>query len=226
MRCCKRCDVNILSEQKACPLCHDPIDGCSALRRADEGNAPYYPKYTKPKRRLMSLLRRSFAFASLAVGLICTMLDLLTGLHGWSMIVAAGLAAAWLTADFDAFRRSWLMAVVRTSLVGMFMAFIVDMLDFYPGWSLSWVMPWTLIGLATLLVVFICINPTRLYDSAMYLLLMTAIALGLMACGLVGVFAPVWPAYIAAVYLVLVMAWFALFGKRSMRGEIVKRLHI
>jgi len=233
---CARCDVVILSGQKSCPLCHDTTDAenkypplqRNLLSKRGEVLYLYYPQYTTHRRYPARLTKKIVAFASMMAVTICILINLLIPPFGWSMIVTASIAVSWLIFDIDSFRRSWLMAIVRSSLAGMFVIFIIDMLDLQASWSVAWVLPWTFLGLTILLTVFIVIQPLRmygLYDSVVYLLLMTAVSLVLMVCGFAGLFVPAWPAAISAVYQLMTMAWLAIFGNRSMRGELVKRLH-
>ena len=217
---CKRCDVEILSRHNACPLCHDEL--------AKGSSNDYYPQYSRPKLRIVGLIKRIMAVASLSAVMVCIVIDLLVAPFGWSMIATAGIFAAWMVVDIDAIKKSWLLATIRGGLAGIMVVFIIDMLDGGATWSLAWVLPWTLVALTALLTVFIIINPTRLhglYDSVVYILFMTAVSIALMICGLFGLFEPVWSAYICAAYHVITLVWLAVFGKRSVGREIAKRLH-
>lgn len=216
---CERCQIELLSGQRCCPLCHDPL----TEQGIENG---YYPVYvTKSRKRAVTLLRRILTFVSMTAILVCTLINILTGGTAWSAIVAISIVGAWVVVNFSSFQRSWLLATVRSLLAGALLVLVIDMLDGKSDWAPSWVLPAIFVATTILLTVFIILKPLRLRDFTMYLLLMTFFGVALMICGLFKLFTPVYPAYIGAVYQILTIIGMMLFSDRSVANEMVKRLH-
>ncbi len=215
---CRRCQVEILSGQRRCPLCHDVL-----TEAATENTA--YPVYTLKKQR-SAFYRRLLLFVSLAAILVCSLINILTGGRLWSIYVTASVLCFWLFIDFSAFQHSWLRATLRCTFAGALFVFVVDVLDGHLDWSSSWVLPAVFFSITLLLTVFIIAKPLRLHDFMFYLLTMAFFGLALVVGGIVGLFSPVLPAYIGAAYQLLTILALSVFSDRSMGSELKKRLHI
>jgi hypothetical protein len=200
MQYCPKCKVKIRGKKSCCPLCQGKL-------REEEGqlNAPF-PTLKKKKISNITFLK-VITFIFIASEIIFGTINIQTdSAYPFIGVTMLGIFAAWITALTTMYLRNNLIKVITWEVV---VAIIVDIyIDLQTGfhaWSVNWMVPATLIGLAIATFIIAGVQKLRLDEFILYLILDLGMALLQFIFIKNGMNTFTWPAVISImVYLVMI----------------------
>ncbi len=201
MQYCPKCKVNIRGRKECCPLCQ------SQLKLIDgEPEAPF-PTLKKKKISNITLFKVA-TFLYIALEIVFGTINVQTdNKYPFVGITILGLTVAWVTLVTTLYIRNNLIKVITFEVI---VAIIVDIyVDIHTGnngWSVAWMVPSTLLGLAIATIITAKVLKLRLDEYILYLVLDLFMAL----CQLIfiknGMNTFTWPAVVVImVYLILIV---------------------
>ena len=176
MQYCPKCKMYIRGAKKCCPLCRGDLTG--------EAGDPAFPVVKKQRNRGTFLKVLSFV----CVVVIVAMLLLMSLLESrWPLLFIVISAVAWidiLAARY--YRYNIIRLITFETYIGMLICFVIDKYFAMGGWSYTWAIPFSFVGLiiATVMVLAIARLPLEdgiiyiIFDILMSLLLLIGVANG------------------------------------------------
>lgn len=202
MQYCPKCKVNIRGRKECCPLCQ------GQLRQID--GEPEAPFPTLKKKKISNItLFKMVTFIFIASEIIFETINIQTqNIYPVFGIMMLGLLAAWITFVTTMYLRNNLIKVITFEVV---VAIIVDVYVDYKtgphGWSVMWMVPSTLFGLAIATIITARVLKLRLDEYILYLVLDLFMALSQIVFIKNGMNTFTWPAVaVIMVYLILIAA--------------------
>ena len=200
MQYCPKCKVKIRGKKSCCPLCQGKL-------REEEGqlNAPF-PTLKKKKISNITFLK-VITFIFIASEIIFGTINIQTdSAYPFIGVTMLGIFVAWITALTTMYLRNNLIKVITWEVV---VAIVVDIyIDLQTGfhaWSVNWMVPATLIGLAIATFIIAGAQKLRLDEFILYLILDLGMALLQFIFIKNGMNTFTWPAVISImVYLVMI----------------------
>ncbi|MBR6090443.1 MAG: hypothetical protein IKP86_10945 [Anaerolineaceae bacterium] len=153
MKICPECHVRIDGPDSRCPLCGTVLTP-SEDRSAEE---QMYPDFEQPLKQpaRFPFLAKLFAFISLAVIIICGVLDLILNKRfTWSLYVIGGVAASWCTVGMHLLTDINLNYKLTIDLCVLSLYLVlIDYLSGWKGWSTDYVIPSLYIGIMITVII-------------------------------------------------------------------------
>ncbi len=200
MQYCPKCKVNIRGRKSCCPLCQ------GQLRLIDgEPNAPF-PTLKKKKITNVTLFKVC-TFLFIALEIIFATINIQTGKeYPFVGITMMGLAVAWVTLVTTLYLRNNLIKVITFEvIVAIAVDIVVDYKTGRHGWSVEWMVPSTLFGLAIATIITAKVLKLRLDEYILYLVLDLLMAISQIIFIKNGLNDFTWPAVVVImVYLILI----------------------
>ena len=200
MQYCPKCKVHIRGRKACCPLCQ------GQLRLIDgEPEAPF-PTIKKKKISNITLFK-VVTFIFIAMEIIFGVINLQTEKkYPVFGILILGFLVAWITFITTMYLRNNLIKVITFEVVvAIIIDVYVDMHTGFYGWSLKWMVPSTLLGLAIATIITAKVLKLRLDEYILYLVLDLVMALSQLVFIWMGMNDFTWPAVLViAVYLILI----------------------
>lgn len=226
MKRCNKCNVEVNSIRKTCPLC------LSVLEFDDKEYEKRYPtpKFLPTKK---SLLLRILSFLSIVGIFVSVVVNIMTydeGENLWSVIVMFNVGYFWLLVK-STFKKAGnipVRLVVQTIAISL-LVYVIDIFtgsEGSSGWALNYVIPF--ITMASLLsIVSLSIGNKQRYINH-FPHILTAIFLGIIPTILywIGWIVILWPALSAALFSVSTFVGMIVIGDKDTKEEIKKRFHI
>ncbi len=228
MKHCDKCDVDVKTNQKYCPLCHQILQGDS-----DPGFKEIYPEYVPLRREILPLTKKVLLFATIVA--ISTLLgvNLLTWEANatlWSLIPVGGTLYFWLIVRYGVLSRqniAFKMFLLTTVLV-----MILNLIDQAygaeetRGWALDYVTPLAFLTCNLAISVIIWIRKINYRDYIFYLITIMVFSLIPLILALFGIIKIVWPAIAALGAAIFILLFIIFFFPKSIKEEIKKRFHL
>ncbi|RKM56274.1 MULTISPECIES: DUF6320 domain-containing protein [unclassified Butyrivibrio] len=173
MQICPKCKINIRGKKECCPLCQ------GQLKTVEGDNNPAFPTL---KRKVMShitfLKICTFLFAT--VEIVFATIDIMTGRqYSFFGPLMLGFLAGWVTILTTVYLRNNILKIITWEVI---VAIVVDIyIDFktgFHGWSVEWMVPMTLIGLAIVTIITAVSLKLRLDEYIYYIIFDFAMTLG------------------------------------------------
>lgn len=223
MKRCKKCNLEVNSIRKTCPLCLSILE--------DDGK-DYNKKFPSPTflPHKKSLFLRILAFLSVIAIFVSIVVNVMTYTEGgsrWSVIVIFNIGYFWLLIK-STFRRDGNIAirlVVQTIAVSL----LLYIIDYFGGnfrWSINYIIPF--ITMASLLSIVSLSIGSRYRFINHFLHIITAILLGFipLVFWFFGLLDILWPSLAAATLSFVCIIGLIIIGDKETMEEIKKRLHI
>lgn len=223
MKKCNKCNIEVNSIRKTCPLC------LAVLERDEQIYEKKYPSpFFVPRRK--SLLLRILAFISIVSILISVIVNIMTYKKGqtmWSVIVSFNIGYFWLLIK-STFKKKGnvpIRLVVQTLAISL-LIYIIDFFTGNEGWAINYAIPFIAM-LSLLSIISLSIGTKKRYINY-FLHIITAIIIGFFPIifwlfGLVDVF---WPSLASAMFSGSCFIGVLIIGDKDTREEIKKRFHI
>jgi hypothetical protein len=220
---CPNCGIHIHGNKSCCPLCGGELTG-----------TPEESVFPAAKKN--SLTGKSIIRISVFV-LMVTEIGFFAGSYlashemnhslPWIPLVMIGAAVIWLDLILAIrIRNNTVKLMTAEAYFGMIVSYVTDRLTGFRGWSVSWMIPMTFLGLAAATIAIGIAVKMRLEDYIVYLLVDALLCLLQIIPIASGGNPSEWAAVICiAVYLVLASAAL-LFRKRELRNAARKYFNV
>ena len=200
MQYCPKCKVNIRGRKECCPLCQ------GQLRLID--GEPEAPFPTLKKKKISNItLFKMVTFIFIAMEIVFITLNIQTGkVYPVFGILILGFLVAWVTFITTMYIRNNLIKVITFEVVvAIIVDIYVDIRTGFHGWSVMWMVPGTLLGLAIATIITAKVLKLRLDEYILYLVLDLIMALSQIIFIVKGMNKFTWPAVaVIMVYLILI----------------------
>jgi len=228
MKHCDKCNVDVKTQFKYCPLCHQVLQG-----EDDPNITEVYPECIPSHREVLPITKKILLFVttvSIATLFFVDLFTRTTGDQWWSPIPIGAILYFWLLVRYGiltkqniAFRIAFLTTVLILILNG-----VDEFIGGQQGWALDYVTPLALLACNLAISFIIWLKRINHRDYIVYLLTILVFSL----IPLVLVWAKVipeavaWPSIVsfgAAMFILLVIIF---FFPKSIKEEIRKRFHL
>ncbi len=229
MKHCDKCHVDIRTEQKYCPLCHQVLTGDS-----DPNFKETYPDYVPLNRTVLPLTKRIMLFITVISILTLAIVNFFTYDSNpslWSLIPIGATLYFWFVVRYGILSKqniAFKLAFLTTILV-LILNFIdqeVTLSVDDKGWALNYVTPLAFLACNLAISFIIWIKRINYREYLIYLLTILVFSLVPIVLLLVNVITEEWPAvasFGAALFILLVIIF---FFPKSIKNEIKKRFHL
>lgn len=218
---CRQCELEILDDAQACPLCN-----CVIERDGREGNA--YPDI-RLRTRKIHLLVRIYLFASILLEVVLCYANwrYFSGTW-WCVISGAGFAYLYIMArlavvsDNAGYRSRFLVL----TFAGILYVILIDVVIGYRGWSVNFVLPGGFLFVDFFILVIMYLNRRNWQSYIMLeigMILLSAAPLALIRAGIV---TETFISELAFAVSVLLFAGTFIIGDRRARSELKRRFHV
>ena len=219
MQYCPKCKIHIRGNKKCCPLCEGSVKG-----------TPGDPAFPALKQRKYSVLLSfkicAFIFVLVEVAMMIT--GFLTGfryhLPGLIMTWAPFVLLDLLVALY--YRGNIIKLVSYQAYVIMAVCAFIDYGDGYPGWSLHWVIPTTLLSLLIVTIIIGYGVGLHMVDYMIYLLVDVVLSLLQLIPVFLGINKVPYAAVISVGVMIVVAAFVVLFRPRELGNAFSKYMNV
>ena len=166
MQICPKCKVNIRGNKSCCPLCQ------GKLKNVEGELSPSFPAIKRKKISNITFLKVC-TFLFVASEIVFTTINIMTaGQYPFISPVMLGIFAGWITIMTTMYLRNNLIKVITWEvIVAIVIDIYVDIHTGFKGWSIEWMIPLTLIGLAIATIITAGVLKLRLDEYILYLVL-------------------------------------------------------
>ncbi|MBO6242815.1 MAG: hypothetical protein J6O61_18610 [Butyrivibrio sp.] len=202
MQICPKCKVNIRGNKSCCPLCQ------GKLKNVEGELSPSFPTIKRKKISNITFLKVC-TFLFVASEIVFTTINIMTaGKYPFISPVMLGILAGWITIITTMYLRNNLIKVITWEvIVAIVIDIYVDIHTGFKGWSIEWMIPLTLIGLAIATIITAHVLKLRLDEYILYLVLDLVMVLLQIILIRNGVNQVPWPAVSSVmIYLILFAA--------------------
>lgn len=223
MKKCTKCNLEVNSVRKTCPLC---------LSVLETDGKDYEKKYPSPKfhPHKRSFILRLLAFLSVLAIFTTIVINVMTYREGhtlWSVIVIFNIGYFWLLIK-STFKKEGNVPV-RLVIQTIAISLLLSVIDYFTGnfrWSVNYAIPFVI--MASLLSILSLSIGSRYRYITYFLHIITAVLLGFIPIilWLMGLATVLWPSLASAVLSFTTLLGMIIFGDKETTEEIKKRFHI
>lgn len=226
MKYCQHCQVEVLTETKVCPLCHQ------SLSVNDTQGNESFPAYSKSRNRWRKIVRATSISAS-AIIIAAVLVNVFTWAgHAWSVIVAAGVLYVWLCGLLT-FRKATLLGVKLMShsigLTGLLVIVNIFSKNVNEA-SLTWAATYAIPAIDILFIVGINIlmiaKKHTMRDFLISQFALSIIGFAPLILALLGFANPMSMSIAAAIISGVTIIGCFLFAKKIVISELVRKFHV
>lgn len=217
MQYCPKCKVSIRGEKSCCPLCQGKI------KEIDDNINDPFPTLKKKKISNITFVK-VVTFIFIALEIIFEALNIQTkNLYPFIGITMLGIFVAWITALTTMYLRNNLIKVITWEVfVAIVVDIYIDLKTGFHGWSVEWMVPATLTGLAIATFIIAKIVKLRLDEYILYLVLDLIMALLQIIFIRNGMNQFTWPAVISIMVYLIMITGLVIFRFRDLKNASQK----
>lgn len=225
MKRCPKCNVNINSLRKTCPLCGEIL---SEDKTKAEGIC-LYPHYNYEEKKTNLFLRISL-FISIVAIFVVVVINILTYRNSqtlWSIYVVMGVAYGWILLRSTILSRRNIagrLLIQMLTLSGIVIG--IEKVSKSSGWALEYVVPFICILTTQAIVILLISKKMRYNDYLLYLLVAILISFVPIILYWSGVVKVLWPSISAACVAIITILGMIIFADRATKDELKKRFHL
>jgi hypothetical protein len=221
MQICNKCNIRIRGRKECCPLCQGKLT-------ETEGDENYaFPVLARKRISSITFLKVCtfiFIVAEIVFGTVNIMTE---GRYSFIGPVILGLVVAWADIVATMYLRNNIIKVITFEvLVAIVVDFYVDLRTGFYGWSVNWMIPMTLIGLAIATIVAATIMKLRLDEYILYIVFDFVMALLQIICIKNGMNTLPWPAASSIMFYLILIAALVIFRFRDLKNASEKMFNI
>ena len=233
MQYCPKCKIIIRGRKRCCPLCQGALlerqdlarqnvslaDYCIDEDLSDEELDATFPVIRK--RRVTShLLFRIATFLAVAAEIVAIALMFLAGESlPWMPILMVGVLIAWADLVVTLYYRNNILKILTVEVIlSIGVALWVDALTGWHGWSVEWMIPMTLVGLAVVTIVIGRARGLKTGEYVMYLIFDAVLALLQMIPIHLGLNTRPWAAVMSIAAFLILAAAVVIFRFRELKS--------
>ena len=221
MQVCKKCNVKIRGRKECCPLCQGKLTELVG----DEN--PSFPVLARKKISSITFLKVcTFLFIALEI-IFGTVNIMSEGAFPFIGPVMLGLFVAWVDVLATMYlRNNIIKAITFEVMVAIVVDYYIDVRTGFYGWSVAWMIPLTLIGLAIVTIVTALVLRLRLDEYILYIVFDFVIALLQIYFIKTGKNMFPWPAVISIMAYMILIAALVIFRFRDLKNASEKMFNI
>ena len=221
MQICPKCKIEIRGKKRCCPLCQ------GQLKVTEGEKSPSFPTLKKKKISHITFLKMC-TFLFVATEIVFSAINIMTGrIYSFFGPLMLGFLAGWITILTTMYLRNNILKVVTWEVI---VAIVVDIyIDFktgFYGWSVEWMVPMTLIGLAITTIIIALVQKLRLDEYIYYIIFDLAMALGQIYFIKKGLNKLIWPAGISIMCYLILIAAVVIFRFRDLKKASEKMFNM
>ncbi|MGN1411732.1 MAG: DUF6320 domain-containing protein [Oscillospiraceae bacterium] len=216
---CKKCNVSINGEKRCCPLCQGTLLGEPSLEAYPQIEQPRYSRH---------FLIRLISFISIALGVICTFINVMlpTEIY-WCLFADAGILCGWITAIIGiTYRKRLISNIMMQLFIVTIMCFIWDKFTGWHKWSIDFVLPCSCFASTVAICVISIVKKLPKSEYIMFLIINGIYGLVPLIFIVKGVLNIIYPSAICTALSIILVSAIFLFEGRSVSSEISKKMHL
>jgi len=231
MKYCDKCKITINTNNKYCPLCQQVLEGQNI-----KGLTEKYPEYVSVNRKIFSLTKKIFMFAtvvSIIILLVINLSSLDKNPELWSLIPIGSIFYFWLVISFGIFSRQNIalrLFLLTALLIGLLI--LIDERTYIPEeaiyegrWSYDFLMPFLLASCNLAISGLLLIKRIDYRDYIIYLLTIVILSLVPIILVFVNIIEVTWPSILAFGLAIFILLFIIFFFPKSIKDEFKKRFH-
>ena len=221
MQYCKKCNVKIRGRKECCPLCQ------GQLYETEGDENPAFPVLGKRKISSFTFLKVC-TFLFIASEIVFGTINIMTkGEFSFIGPVMLGILVAWVDILATMYLRNNLIKVITFEvLVAIVVDYYIDKKTGFHGWSVNWMIPMTLIGLAIVTIITAMILKLRLDEYILYIVFDFVMALLQIIFIKNGENTFPWPAVISIMSYMILIAALVIFRFRDLKNASEKMFNL
>ncbi len=221
MQVCNKCNIRIRGRKECCPLCQGKLNETEG----DENLA--FPILEKRKITSITFLKVC-TFISLVALIVFGTVNIMTdGAFPFIGPVILGVIVAWIDIVATMYLRNNIIKVITFEVVvAIVVDLYVDLRTGFYGWSVNWMIPMTLIGLAIATIITATIMGLRLDEYILYIVFDFVMALLQIICIRNGMNTLPWPAASSIMFYLILIAALVIFRFRDLKNASEKMFNI
>lgn len=225
MKTCAKCNVNVKTTKKQCPLCFNELD--STNFSVEHG----IYRTTKPSLSAVNknfFLSRLFLFATISISSICFFINFMVNINVfWSLVVLIAMLYTWILVRHTIISKRSVFEKVLFQFVGILSVVLAT--NYVAGgedWFWNYVVPSASLATTTVLILVLLVNPKR-GDFVLSFFLMSLVLI-ILSVVLLVTNADTFKLlnWINLLYNSLFALGILIFGFRNIKRGLHKNLHI
>lgn len=225
MKRCSKCNVNVNSVRKTCPLCGQIL----TEKKENTVYSNLYPRYNVEEKK-SNLVLRILLFISIVTILIVVVINLLTYRSSkslWSIYVILGVVYAWILLRYTILSRRNIAGRLLVQMLATSAVVIgIEKVSNSSGWALDYVVPFICIATTQAIVIILISKKMRYNDYLLYLFVAILISFVPMILYWSDVVQVLWPSITAAGLAIITILGMIFFADRATKDELKKRFHL
>ncbi len=221
MQVCNKCNIKIRGHKECCPLCQGKL----SVIEGEEN--PAFP--VLEKRRITSItFFKVCTFIAIALLIIFQTINLMTkGEFSFIGPVMLGIIVGWIDIYATMYLRNNLIKVITFEvLVAIVVDYYIDVRTGFHAWSVNWMIPMTLIGLAIVTIVTALFLKLRLDEYILYIVFDFVMALLQIITIRNGKNTLPWPAACSIMFYMILIAALVIFRFRDLKNASEKMFNL
>lgn len=222
MQYCPKCKIKIRGQKRCCPLCQSKITELEA----EEFDQPAFPP-KKPRKVSRVSFFKLITFILVTAEIFFISFHYLTHRQfPWVPIVMWGLIIGWLDILITMYLRNNILKVITVEVyIAILIDYIIDKKYGFYGWSLSWMIPASFLGLCLITFIIALVSKMHPIEYISYLFLNLLLSLGQLY--------PIWKGMtkhkllpvISIAVLLVINAGVLIFQSRALKSSLHRRLN-
>lgn len=224
MKRCNKCNIEINTSLKYCPLCHQELSG-------DVPNdfVELYPKKQSLRKTVMPAFKKSILMMTLISTILLGLINYLSfdGTY-WAVIPVIAIIYFWLLLRVGIFSKTNI--TFKLMVLSVLLILLLIGVDFYSvpennGWSLDYLMPFLLVASNITISLIIWIKNINYHDYIFSLLVIIIFSLTPIILVKLNIITILWPSIVSlglALFILLILIFFL---PDWLKDEIKKRFH-
>jgi hypothetical protein len=221
MQICQKCNVKIRGRKECCPLCQ------GRLKEVEGDENPSFPTIEKRKISNITFLKMC-TFLFIASEIIFGAINIMTkGEFSFIGPVMLGILVGWIDVLATMYLRNNLIKVITFEvIVAIVVDYYIDVKTGFHAWSINWMIPMTLIGLAIATNVIAWVLKLRLDEYILYIVLDFIMSLIQIIFIRNGMNSFPWPAVASIITYMIIIAALVIFRFRDLKNASEKMFNI
>lgn len=226
MKKCEKCHINWNTKRVTCPFCRSIL-----IDDNKEMNFQEYPKYITPSHP-NKLLFKIFLFITIIAIISSVLINLLTlnkdNPSYWSLIVIGSIAFLWVLVFVTIISKNniALKIILQAVTVGLLLIAIEINTSLPKWWSIRYVLPFIIIAVTMVTTILAIAIPKKAPDFILYIIGISIVGVLPFIIGIITDVNPKWPGIACFTYSVFTIFAIIFFGGKTLKEEIVKKMHL
>lgn len=225
MKQCLKCEVNVSTTRKTCPLCGNFLDDTN-----NEEVLTLYPPY-EPVARKKNIFLRILLFFGIVGSGISMVVNLLNYQgHLWFLIVIVGSIYLWILFKSTILSKRPIAGKLIIQMI--FISLVLGVIDYVSNktlissWAISYVIPALSSATTISIIIVLLIKRMKYSDYVSYFILTIFLGFVPMVLYLFKLTNILWPSLSATGLSVVTILGMIIFADRQTKDELKKRFHI